>query len=79
MRITSLGLRIPPVVRDADVYRERHVEGDGAFHPLANQRRSALGLFAPNLPWLDAGSVADELAIYDALCQVERWAQRASS
>lgn len=48
-----------------------------ALIPTAEQIR-ALGLFAPNLPWLDAGSVADELAIYDALCQVERWALRAN-
>jgi hypothetical protein len=45
-----------------------------ALIPTAEQTR-ALGLFAPNLPWLDASSVADELATYYALSQVERWAQ----
>jgi hypothetical protein len=45
-----------------------------ALIPTAEQVR-ALGLFAPSLPWLDASSVADELAIYDALVHVERWAR----
>lgn len=38
----------------------------------------ALGLFVPGLPWLDASAVAQELAIYDALSRVERWAASGS-
>lgn len=47
-------------------------------HPLitsAEQLR-ALGLFAPDLPWLDASAIANELEIYDAMSKVERWAAR---
>jgi uncharacterized protein DUF2726 len=41
---------------------------------LSAEELRALGLFAPDLPWLDASAIADELAIYDALSKVERWA-----
>jgi hypothetical protein len=44
---------------------------------LSAEQLRAFGLFAPDLPWLDASAVAGELAIYNALSRVERWAARA--
>jgi len=46
-----------------------------ALMPSPDQLR-ALGLSVPDLPWLDPSAITDELAIYDALSQVERWAAR---
>lgn len=45
------------------------------FIPSAAQMRE-LGLAANSLPWLDAAAVADELATFNALRQVEDWAER---
>ena len=40
------GLRVPPVLPDSDVDRERHAERGRALHALANERRHGLGVLS---------------------------------